>query len=140
MKTLLLMLFISTQIQSNQADDEAQLRLIKTQLWPQAYLTQDVALLDSILHQSFQMYDANGALSTRNKELDYVKHNEFNPGEFQYVIERLDVYQGKTAVVSGSGHASRYTYKSSNFFIKENGQWRAIASHVSGYQEKNIDQ
>jgi hypothetical protein len=35
-----------------------------------------------------------------------------------------------------NGIAERYTYKSSNVLIKEGGEWRAVASHVSGYREQ----
>lgn len=116
-------------------DDEAILRDIKTNLWPKAYRTQDAELLDSILHETFEMLDADGMRSTRQKELDYVKNNKWDPGTFEYVIERLHVYEGKFAVVDGTGMAASYTYKSSNFFIKQDGNWKAIASHVSGYKE-----
>ena len=37
---------------------------------------------------------------------------------------------------NGSGIAERYSYKSSNVLIKEGGEWRAVASHVSGYREQ----
>ena len=117
-------------------DDEAILRDIKTNLWPKAYRTQDVALLGSILHETFEMIDAEGGRSTRQKELEYVKNNKWDPGTFEYLIERLHVYDGRFAVVDGMGVAESYTYKSSNFFIKQAGDWKAIASHVSGYKEK----
>ena len=114
------------------ADDEQTLRHIKTVLWPQAYRTQDVDLLDRLLHDSFEMIDAEGNRSTKRKELAYVRSNPWNPGEFEYRIERLEIYQGRFAVVDGTGVAETYTYKSSNFLVKEDGEWRAIASHVSG--------
>ena len=118
-------------------DDEDDLRNLKTKLWPEAYRTQNVMLLESILHDSFEMIDADGGRSNKDKELEYVKNNQWNPGEFEYVIERLDIYDGKFAIVDGAGVAEKYTYKSSNVLIKENGTWQAIASHVSGYKENN---
>lgn len=117
------------------ADDEETLRQIKTVLWPQAYRTQDVDLLDKLLHDSFEMLDAEGNRSTKLKELAYVRSNRWNPGEFEYRIERLDIYQARFAVVDGTGVAETYTYKSSNFLVKEDGEWRAIASHVSGLKQ-----
>ncbi len=70
------------------------------------------------------------------QELDYVRNNKWDPGEFIYAIERLDIYQGRFAIIDGTGDAEKYTYKSSNVFIKVDGEWKAIASHVSGYKEK----
>ncbi len=117
-------------------DDEAVLRELKTVLWQQAYREQDTELLDRILHESFQMIDGEGGLSNKQKELDWVANNAWNPGEFEYRIERLDIYDGKFAVVAGKGLASNYTYRSSNVLIKEDGRWQAVSSHVSGYQQR----
>ena len=119
------------------ADDEATLRHFKTVLWPQAYRTQDVELLDSMLHESFEVIDNEGTVSTKQGELDFIANNEWDPGEFEYRIDRLDIYDGKTAIISGAGIASNYTYKSSNVLIKEDGKWRAISSHVSGVRDRD---
>jgi hypothetical protein len=116
------------------ADDYEVLRNLKTVLWPQAYRTQDVDLLDRLLHDSFEMIDNEGNRSTKKKELEYISNNQWDPGTFEYRIERLQIYQGSFAVIDGAGVAESYTYKSSNFLIKEDGVWRAIASHVSGYR------
>ena len=118
------------------ADDEETLRHFKTVLWPKAYRTQDVALLDELLHDTFEMIDEEGNRSTKKKELEYVAANQWNPGNFEYRIERLQVYQGSFAVIDGTGIADKYSYKSSNFLVKEDGRWRAIASHVSGVRER----
>lgn len=119
------------------ADDESQLRKLKTQLWNQAYRNQDVKLLDSILHSSFQMLDANGNRSNKVKEMEYVANNEWNPANFVYTIERLDIYNDDFAIVDGTGDTDTYSYKSSNVLIKEDGRWQAISSHVSGYRSKS---
>lgn len=115
--------------------DEAVLRHFKTVLWAEAYRTQDVDLLDRLLHDSFQMIDADGNRSTKQAELEYVRDNVWDPGEFEYQIERLDVYRGSFAIVDGRGVATAYTYRSSNVLVKEDGMWQAIASHVSGIQD-----
>lgn len=118
------------------ADDYDTLRHFKTVLWPTAYRTQNVELLDSMLHDTFEMIDAEGNRSTKAAELEYIASNRWDPGTFEYRIERLQIYQDRFAVIDGTGVAERYTYKSSNFLVKEDGEWKAIASHVSGYREK----
>lgn len=120
-------------------DDEHVLRQFKTVLWPQAYRTQNVELLDELLHDSFQMIDAGGQRSTKAEELAYVRDNAWDPGEFEYRIERLDIYDGRVAIIDGRGIASEYTYMSSNVLIKEDGRWQAIASHVSGVESRDGD-
>ena len=117
--------------------DEETLRHFKTVLWPQAYRTQDVKLLDRLLHDSFEMINGQGERSTKAKELDFIANNVWDPGTFEFRIERLQIYQDRFAVVDGTGVAEKYTYKSSNFFVKEDGVWRAIASHVSGRKPRD---
>lgn len=118
-----------------QADDYETLRHFKTVLWPQAYRTQDVELLDRLLHDSFEMFDGDGNRSTKVEELESIRVNRWDPGSFEYRIERLQIYQEAFAVIAGTGIAENYTYKSSNFLVKEDGVWRAIASHVSGRKQ-----
>jgi len=140
MKALKLAVFVLFCVSCSEllADDEDTLRHFKTVLWPQAYRTQDVELLDRLLHDSFEMIDAEGRRSTKQDELDYVRNNRWDPGDFEYRIERLQIYLDAFAVIDGTGVASEYSYKSSNFLIKEDGQWRAIASHVSGVTSRAL--
>lgn len=131
---ILVSLFVPAVAKSAEDSDEATLRHFKTVLWPQAYRTQDAQLLDRLLHDSFQMIDGEGERSTKEGEIDFIRNNEWNPGTFEYRIERLDIYDNGVAIVDGTGMAESYTYKSSNVLIKEDGVWRAVASHVSGYK------
>ncbi len=126
----------STADSGHQLSDKEVLRELKTVLWPRAYRTQDTKLLDRLLDDRFQMIDAEGNRSTKQKELDWVAANAWNPGEFEYRIERLEIFAGDTAIIDGTGIATGYTYKSSNVLIRKDGQWRAVASHVSGYRER----
>lgn len=133
---ILFFIFFITPAFAESSEDKLSLRHLKTVLWPQAYRTQDVELLDRILHDSFQMVDAEGGWSDKQKELDWIAANAWNPGAFEYRIERLDIYDSRVAIVAGKGIAEKYEYTSSNVLIKEDGAWRAISSHVSGYKEK----
>ncbi len=120
---------------ANSSDEDA-LRHLKTVLWPQAYRTQDTALLGQILHPTFEMIDNEGRRSDRKSEIEFVSKHAWEPSNFSYTIERLEIYDSKFAVVDGTGATDTYQYKSSNYLIKENGRWQAIGSHVSGYKEK----
>lgn len=124
--------------------DELALRHLKEVLWPKAYAEQDQALLDRILHDSFQMIDSSGSWSDKAGELDWISKNKPSYEDFEYVIKRLDVYPNDTAVVAGEGRIRgtgtdgpyRMTYQSSNILIKDGQRWRAIASHVSGIERE----
>ena len=70
---------LSLSVSDARADDEETLRHLKTVLWNQAYRNQDVELLDTILHESFEMIDAEGNRSTKQKELEYIANNIWDP-------------------------------------------------------------
>ena len=101
-----------------ETEDEKTLRHFKTVLWPRAYRTQDVELLDRLLHDSFQMIDGEGNRSNKAKEIEWISENSWNTGKFEYRIERLDIYGGDMAIIDGTGVAEKYTYKSSNVLIR----------------------
>ena len=128
--------------------DESKLREIKEVLWPKAYREQDVALLDRILAQEFQSIDDGGEVSTKEKELDYIRKNKPSYQSFRYEIKRLEIFENRTAVVSGTGtmlfartdkaKPSRVVYQSSNVFIERDGRWQAVSSHVSGIKKTEL--
>lgn len=125
--------------------DEQQLRQLKSVLWPKAYRTNDITLLDSILDDSFQFIQNDGSLSDKKQELALLNKSQWQPKSFRYEIQRLDIYDGHFAVVSGTGYVTPeegapYQYVSSNHLIKKEGQWRAISSHVSGFTEIKVAQ
>lgn len=125
-------------------DDEAVLRELKQVLWPRAYREQDVALLDGILADEFQMIDGEGNWSTKADELEWIANNPVPYESLEFEIRRLDVFENGTAIVAGtgvirgSGAEGPYVvaYQSSNVLIKRDGRWRAVASHVSGSRQR----
>lgn len=108
--------------------------------WPKAYREQDTLLLNRILADEFQMIGSEGEPSTKRDQLNYIKTHKPNYISFEFKIERLDIFENGTAVVSGTGVIRKkddegfyeLIYKSSNILIKRSGQWKAISSHTSG--------
>ncbi len=123
------------------------LRRLKEVDWPKAYREQDPKLLDSILAEEFQMISNDGAWSNKLKELERVRTTKPSYDEFRFEIKRLEIFENGTAIIAGTGRGSgkdtagKYTfeYQSSNILIKRNGEWKAIASHVSGYKRVSDD-
>lgn len=117
-------------------ENEETLRHLKEVQWPKAYKEQDTILLDHILGDDFQMVDADGSWSNKIKELEWIKGNTMEHDSFYYEIKRLDVLDNGTALICGTGHilndSMETVYQSSNVLIKRDGDWKAIASHVSG--------
>ena len=71
----LLLLVLTAFFSISFADDEHELRHIKTVLWPQAYRTQDVELLDRLLHDSFEVIKRLQAGSTHEFTLSKLSQN-----------------------------------------------------------------
>lgn len=116
-------------------DDRATLTHLKTVLWPRAYRTQDVELLDQLLDDTFEMIHADGTVTDKAHEMEAVATKPWDPGEFEYRIERLAIYDDM-AIVSGQGVATAYSYRSSNVLVRRPEGWRAVSSHVSGVTER----
>ena len=141
---VLLMIPMAGFLGAEEHSDEAALREIKEVLWPRAYAQQDVALLDSLLADEFQMVDAEGNWSTKADELEWVRTNPPSYDSLVFEIIRLDIFENGSAIVAGRGIVSGtdeqgpYTleYQSTNVLIKRDGTWRAVASHVSGIKRK----
>jgi len=122
--------------------DEALLRDLKENKWPKAYFEQDAKLLDSILADEFQMVNNAGEWSNKAKELERVNTSKPSYDTLRFEIRRLEIFENGTAIVAGSGRgtgrdkdgAYTFEYQSSNILIKRGGQWKAVASHVSGYK------
>ena len=70
-------------------DDEATLRKFKTEPWPRAYRTGDAALLDRLLHDSFEMIDNDGQRSTKAEELDRVRNSKWESAAGEPAFHRL---------------------------------------------------
>jgi hypothetical protein len=122
--------------------DEAAIRELKEVLWPRAYFEQDTALLGRILAPEFQMVDGDGNWSTRAAELEWVAKNKPGYDSLTFEVKRLDVFENGTAIAAGTGTIrgndadGPYVaqYQSTNVLIKRDGNWRAVASHVSGFK------
>lgn len=103
------------------------------------YSTNDTALLNTILHNDFQLVDGSGEITDKKFEMNWIKENKIKHDSFWYEIKRLDVYHDNTAIISGTGHiinnGKKAIYQSSNILIKQDSLWKAISSHVSGYKE-----
>jgi hypothetical protein len=137
----------ATETDRQREADTARLRELKEVLWPKAYREQDPALLAQILADEFESIDGQGNVSTKAEELDYVRKNKPSYDSFRFVIRRLQIFENRTAVVSGTGYietkakdgkkGSKMEYQSSNVFLERDGRWQAISSHISGIKQKD---
>jgi hypothetical protein len=141
---LVVALAVCSAVAAPSTEDETALRQIKEVDWPKAYREQDPELLDRILADEFQMIDADGAWASKAEELEYVRKHKPSYDSFRFVIKRLEIFENDSAVVAGTGFITDRRgadhvvteYQSTNIFIKRDGRWQAIASHVSGVKDQ----
>ena len=133
-------LSVFAQDNNSHESDEKALRYLKEVEWPRAYREQDTVLLERILADEFQMIGSDGEWSNKKEQLKYIASHKPTYESFRFKINRLDIFENNTAIVSGTGTISRkdkdgtydLVYQSSNVLIKRGSQWKAIASHTSG--------
>ncbi len=114
--------------------------------WQKAYDEQDTVLLGKIFHDKFQLVDDNGDTYSKSDEMAYVANYGPTYDEFDFEIININLLANGTATIFGkgtmkgtdSGEAYITNYKVTNVFVKENGQWQAISSHVSGVKEERF--
>jgi hypothetical protein len=150
MFALLLLMACNYQVEKGSEtvseEDESTLRTLHTVLWTQAYSEQDTSLLNQLLHENFQLIDDNGDKYSKADEMTYVAENGPSYDEFEFEVNRIDIFDNGTAMIYGTGimkgveGAEAYItkYQSSTALVKEKGAWRAISSHVSGVKEETF--
>ena len=126
--------------EEKKTNDEEVLRYLKEVEWPKAYREQDTVLLGRILADEFKMIGSDGSRSSKKEELAYIKTHKPSYQSFKFNIDRLEIFENNTAIVSGIGIITNKDsigpyelhYSSSNVLIKRDGNWKAISSHTSG--------
>ena len=107
--------------------------------WPKAYKEQDTLLIKRILADNFEVIFDSGSWSNKQGEIKWISENKTTTDSLHRDIKRFDFLGNETAVITGTGHVynngNHSSYEFTDVFIKQNGVWRATASHVSGSRE-----
>ncbi len=136
-----LVLLVPLQVSAATCNDAAELHRLKTEAWPAAYRNGDVQALKALLHDDFRSVDGEGTISRKTDELEWLSQHRWGAEDFRFEIASLEC-SGDVAVIIGTGSmksaqaGARSTYVSSNIFVRQDGRWRVLASHVSG--EKTV--
>jgi ketosteroid isomerase-like protein len=129
--------FTVLQAAGSGSGDEAALKAIEEK-WDAASLKGDAAALSSIFADGFISTSPEGKVRTKAEVLAQIK-----AGEIKYnvaKVEDMKVYlHGDSAVVSGKwkgnfvekGKTTDSTERFTDMFVRQNGQWRCVASHAS---------
>jgi uncharacterized protein (TIGR02246 family) len=125
------------QQRSGNATDESAIRALEHK-WDAANLKGDAAALDALFADGFIMTDSDGRVRTKAEAVDAVKN-----GKIKYQASATEnlkiILHGDAAVVSGTwrgkftheGKAASMIERFTNFYVRQRGQWRCVASHGS---------
>jgi ketosteroid isomerase-like protein len=134
---ILITLGVATAQQKSASADEAALRAIEEK-WDAASLKGDAATLATIFADGFITTDPEGKVRSKAETLSRVKS-----GEVKYQSAKADdlkfAIYGDAAVVTGrwkgkfveNGKTVDATERFTDLFVRQNGQWRCVASHAS---------
>ena len=124
-------------------EDVAVLTEKKVIVWPRLYAERDAAGLDEFLADGFRVLDPDGSVRTKADEIAWLQKTPPArvKSDFLFTIEDIVFAADTVAVVYGHGDSTRetedgrpchHTYWSSNTFLRQDGVWKPIFSHVSG--------
>lgn len=136
-------LTISSATASDRQDDVADLSEKKVTIWPRLYAERDAAGLDEFLAEGFKVLEPDGSIRTKVEEIAWLQETppDEEQSDFLFTIAEIVFAADNIAVVYGHGDSTRETeggqpchhnYWSSNTFIRQDGAWKPIFSHVSG--------
>lgn len=135
--SLLVMCAVTVAAEKSAGGDEAALRAIEAK-WDAASLKGDTAAFGTIYADTFISTDTDGKVRTKTELLARMK-----AGEIKYLSAKAEDIKvglyGDAAVVNGrwagkwveKGKNIDSTERFTDFFVRQNGQWRCVASQGS---------
>ena len=140
---LSVLLAVSTATAGDFDDDVADLTDKKVYVWPKLYADRDADGLDEFLADDFKVLESGGAVRTKAEEMQWLRETpaDTEQSDFIFTIEEILFPTKDLAIVYGHGDSTRETdegrpchhnYWSSNTFVRQDGVWKPVFSHVSG--------
>ncbi len=135
---------------SDRQDDVAVLTEKKVTVWPRLYAERDADGLDAFLADGFKVLEPDGSVRTKEEEIAWLRETppDNTQSDFLFTIEEIVFAADDIAIVYGHGDSTRATedgqpcrhnYWSSNTFIRQDGVWKPVFSHISGVTCTEID-
>ena len=148
--TLMLSGSLAAASANDRSDDIADLTEKKVYVWPRIYADRDADGLDRFLADDFRMLEPSGSVRSKAQEIEWLRETppDEAQSDFLFTITEILFPNQDLAIVYGHGDSTRETddgrpchhnYWSSNTFIRQDGVWKPVFSHVSGVTCKPID-
>jgi ketosteroid isomerase-like protein len=108
----------------------------------QAYVKRDVAALERLYADDYTVTNDQGEITNKTEEIGRLKSGGVTYESASYEDVKVRVY-GNVGIVAGRGTVKgsnrnepfHTQYYSTNVFVKEKGEWRAVAAHISGVKK-----
>jgi hypothetical protein len=134
---------ISLAKAGDRKDDIAALTEKKVSVWPKLYAERNADGLDQFLADGFKILEPGGTVRTRAQEIQWLRETppDEEQSDFIFTIKEVLFPSKDLAIVYGHGDSTRKTddgrpchhnYWSSNTFVRQDGVWKPVFSHVSG--------
>ena len=135
---------------SDRDDDVSVLTEKKVIVWPKLYAERDADGLDEFLADGFSVLEPDGTVRTKAEEVAWLRDTppDDATSDFLFTIVEIKFAADDIAIVYGHGDSTRETedgkpchhnYWSSNTFIRQDGAWKPVFSHVSGITCTPVD-
>ncbi len=122
------------------AENDEETILSLEQNWARAYVADDAACLDRVMSPAYVQTNARGEVSTKAEEVAELRDQAVHYDKFESTDLKVRVF-GDAAVVTGqswikatvkkSGRAIDASVRFTDTLVKQNGQWRAVASQTT---------
>jgi len=110
--------------------------------WGKIYVSRDRAALEKMLAREYGVTGDDGVKTSREELLANFERGETIYESTSYDDVSVKIY-GSVAIISGRGTVKgrrknvpfHTQYFSTNVFVKRDGRWQAVATHISGSKE-----
>jgi len=106
--------------------------------WAQAYVTGDTPVLEKLFAEEYLFTDTDGQTFTRDQDIGSTKSGEFKISRFKFDGLKVHVYKDFATVTGLNDFSAVYKGEDASckcrftdVFVKRDGRWQAVASHVS---------
>jgi ketosteroid isomerase-like protein len=127
----------------NQAEEEL---IALSNEWDQAMVQNDADAIGRYMADDWTIVGSDGSMSDKTTFLNLVRSGALSHDVMESEAFSIRVY-GEAAVVLARGvsgglyqcQAFREVEKSSNVFIKQDGQWKCVLTHLSRLQDQSLE-
>ena len=111
--------------------------------WSDAFESNDPAAIERFIADDWSIVGANGKVTDRAAFMDFIKSGALTHSKMDLEDAKVRVY-GDAALVTArgtsegkfNGKAFREEERLTDFFVKQNGTWKCVLTHLTRLEKK----